>query len=160
MVNWLLHPATDEDAATLLAVIHAAFEEFRGRLDPPSGAHRETLESIRQKMASAQAVLAFVNEVAAGCVFYEVGPDHLYFFRLAVLPAYRRGGLERALIDFVETRARALGLARVRLGVRLALAWQRDSYERLGYRHVEWGYHDGYPEPTHVYLEKEVGPAR
>ena len=72
----------------------------------------------------------------AGCVLYEVNPDHVYLFRLAVLPAHRRQGLGRALVESVEARARERGLRRVRLGVRVALPGQRASYERLGYRFV------------------------
>ena len=42
-----LREATTADLPTLLVLVHKAFEEYRGRLDPPSGAHDETLETPR-----------------------------------------------------------------------------------------------------------------
>ncbi len=162
MEDLVLREATEDDAATIVAVVHAAFEEYRGRLDPPSGAHGETVEQVRRKMVTARVVLASLrvkpggSDVVAGCVFYEPREDHLYLFRLAVLPAYRRRGVGRILIANVEQQARALQLGRVRLGVRLALAPLRAYYERIGYRVVEYGTHAGYPVPTYVMLEKNL----
>jgi ribosomal protein S18 acetylase RimI-like enzyme len=156
MHGWELREATGTDATALVALVQAAFEEHRGRLDPPSGAHDETAETIRQGLESARSVLAFAGEYAAGCVFYRPSEGHLYLFRLAVLPAYRRRGLGRALVEHVEGRARGLGLPRVRLGVRVALPLQRAYYERLGYGAVESASHPGYAEPTYVVMEKQL----
>jgi ribosomal protein S18 acetylase RimI-like enzyme len=157
--DWLLRDATDADVPTLAGLIWAAFAEYDGRLDPPSGAHHETEDSLRARLATASAVLASVGGEPAGCVLYRREPAHVYLFRLAVLPSQRRRGLGRALIDHVEGRARELGLARVRLGVRLVLARQRAYYERLGYRPRSAECHPGYAEPTYLLLEKELpGP--
>ena len=63
-------------------------------------------------MGSARVALACAGQTPIGCVFYQAAEDHLYLFRLAVLPAHRRQGLGRALIEHAEQQARALGLAR------------------------------------------------
>ena len=152
----VLREATQDDIPTLVALIHSAFEEYRGKLDPPSGAHQETEEHLRQKMASARVVLALADGQPRGCVFYEREEEGLSFSRLAVPPAYRRRGIGRALIAYVEAQARAGNIARVRLGVRLVLTSLRAYYERLGYRLAEYRAHDGYAEPTYVILEKDV----
>jgi ribosomal protein S18 acetylase RimI-like enzyme len=149
-----IRDAADREAETVHSILLAAFEEYLGWLDPPSGAHGETLESVERKMAAGGAALAFLAGTPAGCVFFALQERRLYLYRLAVLPEFRRRGLGRALIEFVEARARALGLARVRLGVRLALDAQRAYYERLGYRTVEYRCHDGYRLPTYVFMEK------
>ncbi len=156
MVQVSLREATAEDVSVLVAVIHAGFEEYRGRLDPPSGAHDESEETIRQKLIVGHAVLASVNQQVVGCVFYEPKDDHVYLGRLAVLPAYRRQGIARELIAWVEKQARLLGYTRVRLGVRVALPGNRAYFERLGYRVLNYGTHAGHTEPTFVDLEKEV----
>ncbi len=44
MVQVSLREAITEDVPALVAVIHAGFEEYRGRLDPPSGAHGDAGE--------------------------------------------------------------------------------------------------------------------
>jgi GNAT superfamily N-acetyltransferase len=156
MDGWLLREASEADAETLAALLRDAFEEYRGKLDPPSGAHDETADKVREKLEYARAVLALADGSPAGCVFYEAPEEYAYFSRLAVLPAYRRRGLARVLIEYVEGRARELGRPRVRLGVRIALPQQRSYYERLGYRAIHALTHAGYAEPTYLMLEKQV----
>ncbi len=51
-----IREASLEDAPTLRAGA-GAFGEYEGVLDPPSGAHRETLETIRTKLASGATAL-------------------------------------------------------------------------------------------------------
>lgn len=151
-----LREATDDEVPVLLAVLQAAFEQHRGRLDPPSGVHSETIETIRQKLKTGFAVVALVNDDVAGCVFYQPQPTHVYLGRLSVLPRYRGRGVGRALIDYVEGRARTLGIPRMQIGVRLLLTDIRAYYERLGYRVVRYTAHEGYTEPTSVVMEKDL----
>jgi ribosomal protein S18 acetylase RimI-like enzyme len=151
-----LREATDADVPSLVAVLIAAFEEYRGRLDPPSGAHDETEEQLRDTLRGAHAVLAHAGRGLVGCVFYAPMCDYVDLFRLAVLPAYRRRGVGRALIEYVEMRALALDIPRVQLGVRVALPANRAYYERMGYSFLEARTHTGYAEPTYVILEKQL----
>lgn len=151
-----LREAVDEDVQTLVAVVRAAFEEYQGQLDPPSGAHSETVETFRQKLTTGHAAVVEIGGDIAGCVFYEAGNDFMYLDRLAVLPAYRRQGLGRKLIEYVEAQARTLGLKRMRLGVRVVLKGNRAYYERMGYRLAEYKSHAGHSEPTYALLEKEI----
>lgn len=152
----LLREADNSDAETLLALIHAAFAEYIGNIDPPSSAPDETVEGIRRKMESAHAVLAVATDSPAGCVFFEIEKDHVYLFRLAVNPEHRRRGIGRTLIEFVEHRAIAEKRSRVRLGVRVSLPENRAYYERMGYRFFENRTHAGYSDPTYVILEKQL----
>ena len=146
--------ATEADIPTIVALIHAAFKEYADALDPPSGAHKENEENIRAKLTTERALLALLGDRALACVFYRDEGDHMYFGRLAVLPAHRNRGISALLIDCVEVRARELGLPRVRLGVRIALPHLRARYERLGYRVIEQRRHVGYAEPTYLVMEK------
>jgi predicted N-acetyltransferase YhbS len=152
----LLREATDEDIPTLVAVLRAAFEEYRERYDPPSGAHNETVEKVRQKLTTARAVVVEVDRKIVGCVFFQPLVDYMYLGRLAVLPAYRRNGLGQALVAYVETQAKINHLPCVRLGVRIGLQENRAYYERMGYRLIEYKAHEGYTEPTYVILEKSL----
>jgi GNAT superfamily N-acetyltransferase len=147
---------TEDDIPTIVALIHAAFKEYDGAIDPPSGAHQESAEKIHAKLTSEQAVLALRGDQALACVFYRDEGDHVYFGRLAVLPAYRGRGIGSALIDYVEARARELGRPSVRLGVRVALPHLRARYEHLGYRVIEERRHAGYVEPTYLVMEKTL----
>jgi ribosomal protein S18 acetylase RimI-like enzyme len=152
----VLREALEDELSTALAVLHAAFEEYRAWLDPPSGVHRETLQSVRAYLERGHLLCALLGETMAGCVLFHAEQDHMYFGRLSVLPAFRNQGIARALIDRVEESARALDLPRVRLGVRVALPHNRAYYERIGYRLLEARAHSGYAEPTYVILEKAL----
>jgi GNAT superfamily N-acetyltransferase len=152
----LLRQAKDDDIPTLVTLVHDAFEEYRGRLDPPSGAHADTTTTIGQRLHKGGAALALVNQQFAGCVFYEPRNDFIYLGRLAVLPAYRRFSVGRELVSWVEKQARTLGFTRVHLAVRVALSGNRAFFERLGYRMLDYGTHAGYAQPTFVNMEKEI----
>ena len=69
---------------------------------------------------------------------------------------FRSYGVGQALTEYVERRARALGIPRVQLGVRTALPHLQAYYERLGYHVVRYEAHEGYAVPTYVVMEKPV----
>lgn len=151
-----LHQANETEASLLLEIMQAAFEEYRGQFDPPSGVHAETLETIQTQLKTASAVIALVRDETAGCAFYEPEGDHLYLGRLSVLPQFRKLGIGRALIDYVEAQAASFKIPRVQLGVRLALPHLKAYYERLGYRVIRYETHPGYSQPTYLTMEKDV----
>jgi predicted N-acetyltransferase YhbS len=151
-----LRTAAEAHAEQVLLLILDAFEEYRGVLNPPSGAHRETADTIRKKLSEGGGFIAYVGDQAAGCVLYEPEAEALYLGRLAVLPGYRKQGVAHILIEAVENRARELNLPKVTLGVRVQLTGNRAFFENLGYQVVAYDTHDGYSEPTFMTLEKAI----
>lgn len=154
-----LRPAPAEDAPLLLSLIHRAFEEYRPLLNPPSGAHRETVETVRDKVTGGGAIIAWSGKEAAGCVLYAPQENAVYLGRLAVLPEYRKQGVGHLLVEAVEGQARILSLAKVTLGVRVQLPGNRAFFECLGYQVTGYYSHNGHAEPTYMTLEKAVGSA-
>ena len=152
----VLREATHVDIPTLVTVIRIAFEEYRGRLEPPSGAHRETVQSISHYLQQGRAVLALLHDQVVGCVCYHQESEYVYFGRLSVLPSFRQHGVGLALVTYVEQQAQALGAQCVQLGVRIALPHLQAYYERLGYRVGRYEAHEGYTEPTSIVMEKQV----
>lgn len=118
----------------MLSIMQAAFEEYRGRLDPPSGALRETIDDVRAAIGGGGAFLAFSGDMAVGSARFRLAPGYAYAGRVAVLPAYRGQGVAGALMAAIEASARAGGVAEVRVGVRGSLPANRRLYEKLGYR--------------------------
>lgn len=55
-----LRQASLEDAPTILCLMRAAFEEYEAVLDPPSGAHQETIDTVRRNLETGSAVIARV----------------------------------------------------------------------------------------------------
>jgi predicted N-acetyltransferase YhbS len=151
-----LHTAAEADTQQILSLIRDAFEEYRAVLNPPSGAHRETFDTIHKKIIEGGGFIAYVGDQATGCVLYEREADALYLGRLAVLPDYRKQGIAHALVEAIEDRARELNLPKVTLGVRVQLPGNRAFFERLGFQIVAYDSHDGYSEPTFMTLEKKL----
>ena len=79
----VLRAATAADAAAIAATIAAAFEQYRGKLEPESGAFRETADGIAAELAhECGAILAERNGRILGCVMVQLMDDDLYFGRL------------------------------------------------------------------------------
>ncbi len=125
-------------------------------LDPPSGASRETVETVRAELAAAGAAIAWLGKAAVGCVRFDVSGDHLHVRRLAVAPSHQGRGVGRALMRWAEAEAAHRGLVDVTLGVRLALPGNLAFYRHLGYEATGQHAHPGYERPTSVSMRKRV----
>ncbi len=159
MADLTMRAATVADIPALLALIHEAFEVYRGRLDPPSGAHAETAASLAALFERGErAVLASVDGCAAGCAFYVQTGVELYLHRLAVLPAWRRTGVGQALVEYVIAEAAASDCSYLRVGVRLALPENIAFFERQGFVKIAEASHPGYTTPTFAHMTRELGP--
>ena len=145
-----------EDALAVVRIIHAAYAEFQGKLEPPSGAHAETEASISKLFESERCAIAGWGAEVAGCTFFHIGQRDTYLHRLAVVPEHRRKALGHALVTFTETQARAAGSPRVRLGVRLQLPTNQVFYRSLGYSVTSHHSHPGYSYPTYVSMTKDM----
>src|SRR4051812_6299935 len=122
MTNLTLRDATLDDASLMTDLIRTAFEDQRGKIDPPSGAHSETPEKVRAKLEQGGGFIASVDGEVAGCVvYYPEGKDYLYLGRLAVLSAFRQNGVGNALVTAVESKAQAQDYLGVSLSVRTSL---------------------------------------
>ncbi|MGH7964414.1 MAG: GNAT family N-acetyltransferase [Candidatus Binatia bacterium] len=71
--------------------------------------------------------------------------EHAHLNLLAVGPAYRRAGIGRRLIEWLEETARVGGMFLIQLEVRAGNAGARTFYRRLGYREAKSipGYYGG-----------------
>ena len=156
----IIRAANIEDAPIILEITRAAFEQFRGRLDPPSGVLDETLETLRESTFQPDhgAALALMDDEPAGALRWSVDSQrqYLYVGRVAVLPAYRRQGVASALMNWGDAHARALGLPAVAFGVRLQAPENIRFYQHLGYEIINQGHHKGYDHPTFVWMHKHL----
>jgi ribosomal protein S18 acetylase RimI-like enzyme len=81
----------------------------------------------------------------AGFVISEFHEEHVHLVLLAVGPDYRRSGMGRMLIEWIERMALDAGIFRMVLEVRAGRPDARAFYEAIGYRFVKRlkGYHLG-----------------
>lgn len=151
----VLRSASPVDAGAIAATIAAAFEQYRGKLVPESGAFGETADAIAAELAKGSGVIvAERNGEMLGCVVIQELEGDLYFGRLAVLPAARGLGLAQRLIDAVEAEAKRRGLPGVRLGVRVVLTDNQRLFQSLGYREISREAHPGFDHPTSINMRK------
>ena len=153
----VLRAATATDAAAIAATIAASFEQYRGRLEPESGAFRETAESIAAELArESGAIVAERNGRMVACVMVKLEEDDLYFGRLSVVPEARGEGISRRLVEAVEDEARRRELAGVRLGVRIVLVENQKLFSSMGYVETSREAHEGFDHPTSINMRKAL----
>ena len=153
----VLRTATAIDATAVAATIAAAFEQYRGKLVPESGAFGETVDSIAKELATGTgAIVAERSGAIVGCVMIRPYEGDLYFGRLSVLPSARGHGLAARLIRAVEDEARARHLPGVQLGVRIALTANQKFFMSLGYREISRETHPGFDHPTSINMRKPL----
>lgn len=153
----VLRAATAADAAAIAATIAASFEQYRGKLEPESGAFRETAESIAAELArESGAIVAERNGRMIGCVMVKLEEDDLYFGRLSVVPEARGQGIARRLVEAVEDEARRRELAGVRLGVRIVLVENQQLFSSMGYVETSREAHEGFDRPTSINMRKAL----
>ena len=153
----VLRAATAADAAAIAATIAASFEQYRGKLEPESGAFRETADGIAAELArESGAILAERNGRILGCVMVKLIDDDLYFGRLSVVPEVRGEGIARRLVEAVEDEARRRELAGVRLGVRIVLVENQQLFSSMGYVETSREAHEGFDQPTSINMRKAL----
>jgi predicted N-acetyltransferase YhbS len=157
----VLRSAVAGDAGTIAATIAAAFEQYRGRLIPESGAFRESADTIARELADGTgAIIAERAGETLGCVMTKPVDCDLYFGRLAVVPSARGRGIARRLVEAVEAEAARRGMAGVRLGVRVALIENQRLFTALGYVETSREAHPGFDYPTSITMRKALSPGR
>ncbi len=88
--------------------------------------------SVRSR--TALVVVARAPDGIAGFAIMRYGDDDAHLDLLGVEPDYRRAGLGRALMEWLEKPALVAGMSTVALEVRASNQGAQSFYERLGYR--------------------------
>lgn len=135
------------------------WEAFRpyDRLDPPSGAVRESLDRIRDDLVRGGGAIAELDGRPVACLRWELNPDGAFHVRrLAVLPELQGRGIGRTMMSWAEDEARRRGCDAVSVGVRVDLPDNLALYRRLGYEIIAEHRHEGYDRTTWFGMRKEL----
>jgi ribosomal protein S18 acetylase RimI-like enzyme len=153
-----------KDATMLAGVIRAAFRDVAERfgLTPENCPRHPSNCTVgwveRSAEAGARHFLAEEDGQPCGSVAVKPAGRGVYYMeRLAVLPAFRRKGIGRALVRRALEEARRLGAHAVRIGIIAEHTEVRAWYERQGFvltgtrtfRHLPF---------TVAFMEQRVGP--
>jgi len=122
--------ATPDDAEAVLAVIRVSFGARR-RLDPPSTASDETVESVRAALAESGGILVERRGKPIGAmIFDESRPGQLGFRRVSVDPSHQDRGVASAMVGVAEDTAEERGYDSIWLQVREELAENVEFWSR------------------------------
>lgn len=141
----------------LLDLITRAFAYMDGVIDPPSSAHRLTVENLREKCEAEIAFAALDGEQLAGCVFLAEREDHFYLGKLAIDPDLQGKGIGRLLMKEAEAIAIAAGKPVIELQTRVELTGNQAAFTRMGFVETGRTAHAGFDRPTSITLRKALG---
>jgi predicted N-acetyltransferase YhbS len=140
----------------LLDLIMRAFAYMDGVIDPPSSAHRLTVENLREKCAAEIAFVALEGERLVGCVFLAERTDHFYLGKLAVDPAFQGQGIGKLLMREAEAAAIAAGKPLIELQTRVELTANQTAFARMGFVETGRTAHAGFDRPTSITMRKAL----
>jgi predicted N-acetyltransferase YhbS len=156
-VRRMLRAITPNDAVAVAALVRAAFAEQSAPTDPPASALRLTASDVLAHLAAGGGgMVAEEAGALVASIMWSPIDGGLYIARLSVVPACRRRGLARALLEAAEEATRVAGLPRLHLGTRLTLLDNRRLFCGAGFVEVARYAHPGYAEPTWVAMEKRL----
>jgi predicted N-acetyltransferase YhbS len=143
-----------QDHEALLALILRSFAYMDGVIDPPSSAHRLTVESLEQKARDEIGHVALDGDVPVGCIYLRPEADCLYVGKLAVAPDTQGRGIGRRLMDKAEALAAELALPALRLETRIELTGNHSRFGTWGFVKTAEKAHPGYDRTTFIEMRK------
>jgi tRNA threonylcarbamoyladenosine biosynthesis protein TsaE len=126
-------PVGADEAATVHAVVHAAFEA-RPPLDPPAAALAETAEQLEERLSHHGGLLARVDGVPAGALVLDPVGSTVYLRRFGVVPGAQGHGVAAALIEAAVEAAD--GFDDLTVVAREELPGTIRFWERQGFREI------------------------
>lgn len=140
MSGVIFRPALREDEEVLLRMMRNLAEQEPGAYFFDEPTVRDALQKFLANSSLGQAWVFLVGETPVGYIVLTFGYSFEYHGRdsfideLYVEPQYRRQGIGRRAMQFVEERARELGVNAIHLEVDDGNDAAEELYRRAGYR--------------------------
>ncbi|MGC4391832.1 MULTISPECIES: GNAT family N-acetyltransferase [unclassified Agrobacterium] len=142
----------------LLTLIMSSFAYMDGVIDPPSSAHRLTLDNLSEKARAEIAFVAVDEGELLGCLFCRPEPPAcLYVGKLCVSPQAQGKGIGKMLLQRSEALARELALPALRLETRIELIGNHARFAAWGFVKTAENAHAGYDRTTSIEMTKAIG---
>jgi GNAT superfamily N-acetyltransferase len=126
-----IRPARPEDVPAIVALVSAAYEPYLASI----GVRPLPLDDdYAARVDRGEAFVAGGDDGSVdGLLVLVREPEYLLVDNVAVRPDVQGRGVGRGLLAFAEARARASGLAELRLYTNVRMVENRRLYARLGY---------------------------
>jgi GNAT superfamily N-acetyltransferase len=149
--GYRLRPATGSDAASVAALVDAAYEHYVERIGMQPGPMTEDYaEVIRDR----QVTVAEHDGAIVGVVVLSVSNEGFLIENVAVHPSRRGTGLGRTLLQFAEAEARRAGFDAIHLYTHEKMTENLALYSRIGYVEYDRRSQGGF---SLVYMRKQLG---
>ncbi|HEY8520595.1 MAG TPA: ribosomal protein S18-alanine N-acetyltransferase [Gammaproteobacteria bacterium] len=120
-------------------------------------------ERVRRALRHRESVVITARDRRrlAGFAVMEFYDEHAHLCLLAVHPGYRKQGVGRRLLEWLEATARTAGIFRINLELRVGNDGARQFYRKLGYREfgVRRAYYAGREDALRMTRDLTVVPA-
>lgn len=130
----LFQPADGVDERTLAAAINAAYDDYYVPIYLTPSSLRDLV--ARESIRLSESVVALDGSRVVGMGLLGVRGLQGWIGGMGVIPSHRRRGIARRMMQLLLSRARALGLARVRLEVITRNEPAHRLYRELGFREL------------------------
>jgi ribosomal protein S18 acetylase RimI-like enzyme len=148
--GYRLRPATGSDAASVAALVDAAYGHYLERIGMRPGPMTDDYaEVIRDR----QVTVADHDGAIVGVVVLAVTDEGFLIDNVAVHPSRRGTGLGRALLLFAEAEARRAGFDAIHLYTHEKMTENLALYSRIGYVEYERRPQGGF---SLVYMRKQL----
>lgn len=146
-----IRPARSDDAAAVQACAEAAYALYVERIGrKPAPMIADFATQIADGLVH---VATDAEDRVTGYVVFYPRDGSMHLENVAIDPARQGTGLGRALIAFVEERARADGLSGVELYTNARMTENQKLYPRLGYQEIDRRTEDGFER---IYYRKAL----
>jgi ribosomal protein S18 acetylase RimI-like enzyme len=149
--GYRLRPATGSDAASVAALVDAAYGHYVQRIGmQPGPMTHDYAEVIRDRHVT----VAEHDGAIVGVVVLSVTDEGFLIENVAVHPSRRGTGLGRTLLRFAEAEARRAGFDAIHLYTHEQMTENLALYSRIGYVEYDRRSQDGF---SLVYMRKQLG---
>ena len=146
-----LRPATGSDAASVAALVDAAYGHYLERIGMRPGPMTDDYAAV---IRDRQVTVAEHDGAIVGVVVLSVTDEGFLIDNVAVHPSRRATGLGRALLVFAEAEARRAGFDAIHLYTHEKMTENLALYSRIGY--VEYD-RRSQGRFSLVYMRKQLG---
>jgi ribosomal protein S18 acetylase RimI-like enzyme len=145
-----LRPAKDEDAATIAALVDAAYRPYIDRIGFPP---RPMLDDYTQVIRHSRVTVAETQATIVGVIVLNSDDEGFFIDNVAVHPSQRGRGVGKALLEFAEAEARRAGFDSIYLYTHEKMTENIALYSRIGYQEVDRRDQGGF---SIVYMRKPL----
>jgi ribosomal protein S18 acetylase RimI-like enzyme len=146
-----LRPATGSDAASVAALVDAAYGHYVERIGMLPGPMTDDYAAV---IRDRQVTVAEHDGAIVGIVVLTVTDEGFLIDNVAVHPSRRGTGLGRALLQFAEAEARRAGFDAIHLYTHERMTENLALYSRIGYVEYDRRSQGAF---SLVYMRKQLG---